>query len=332
MLERLLDMLASRQSPATAASPDESFVPNPGVRIRDGLIRPNYACQSEIVRHCNMSCADCNHLSPLVKKAIVEPEDLFRDYSLLAKVYRPELIYLTGGEPLLHPDIPGVVQAVKESGISSRVRILTNGVLLSRMTNAFWQAIDDLEVSIYPSSKLQAEEVSEWNGKAERFGVHLEVFRFGEFRRSFSLEPYQDQALLKRVFDACKQAHVWGCHYVDSGYIYRCPQSVFLPRMLELPESQHSRDGLKLRQGDDFQQELYQFLTASTPLEACRNCLGTAGVLRKHTEVRRADWKAHQEGIIESLVDFEELSSIEADMNNRRRDHIKDYVEMESKN
>lgn len=330
MLDRFLAWLSLRARPATTGIPDDRFTPNPGVRILDGLIRPNYACQSEIVRHCNMSCADCNHLSPLVKKAIVDPEELFRDYSLLAKVYRPELIYLTGGEPLLHPDIPGVVQAVKESGISSRVRILSNGVLLSRMTDAFWEAIDDLEVSIYPSSKLQAEEVNEWKDKARRFGVHLEVFRFAEFRRSFSLEPYQDQVLLKRVFDACKQAHVWGCHYVDSGYIYRCPQSVFLPRMLELPESQQRRDGLKLREGGDFQQELYQFLTASKPLEACRNCLGTAGVLRPHVEVRRSDWKPHQQGIIESLVDFEELSSIEAEMNNRRRDHIKDLVGKES--
>jgi len=261
-----------------------------------------------------------------MRKAVVEPDALFRDYSLLAKVYRPEFIYLTGGEPLLHPDIPGIVQAVKASGISSRVRILTNGVLLSRMNNAFWQAIDDVEVSIYPTSRVQPEDVQEWKEKARRFGVHLEVFRFTEFRRSFSLEPYQDQALLQRVFDACKQAHVWGCHYVDSGYIYRCPQSVFLPRMLDLPESQYGRDGLRLRESDDFRDELYGFLTGSKPLEACRNCLGTAGVLRPHLEVRRQDWISSQQGSIDNMVDFEELSSIESDLDNRRYDHIKEYV------
>lgn len=235
MLDRFFTWLPSRAGKATTKTRDDSFLPNPGVRILDGLIRPNYACQSEVVRHYNMTCADCNHLSPLMKKSVAEPDELFRDYSLLAKVYRPELIYLTGSEPLLLPDILGVVQAVKESGISSRVRILGNGVLLSRMDDAFWRAIDYLEVSIYPTSRVQPEDVNDWKDKARRFGVHLEVFRFAEFRRSFSREPYQDKALLQRVFNACQQAHVWGCHYVENRARIWKLQSLFV--LTKSPES-----------------------------------------------------------------------------------------------
>jgi len=326
MLDRLLAWLPSR-----ARRPDErrgeiAYVHNPGVRIVDGLIRPNYACQSELVRHCNMACLDCNHLSPLMKRDVVEPAALYRDYSLLAKVYRPELVYLTGGEPLLHPDVVGAIQAVKESGITERVRVLTNGILLSRMSEAFWLAVDDVEVSIYPSSRLQPEDIGEWKALAERHSVHLEVFRFTEFRRSFIRTPIEDQALVRRLFNACKAAHVWGCHYVDDGHMYRCPQSAYLPRMLDLPGSSHRRDGLALRDGPDFQDELYRFLTSSEPLEGCRNCLATAGVQRPHVEVRRRDWIEMQDGAAGELVDFRELARIESEMDNMRRDHIKDYV------
>lgn len=326
ILKRLLPALFDRPAKTAGIQTAPIGTPNPGVRIVDGKIVPNYACQTEIVSHCNLSCRDCNHLSPIAKKGFVDPESLQRDFAILAKVYKPLFVYLTGGEPLLHPDIIPVIKAVRASGISDRIRVLTNGVLLPRMKDEFWASIDHLEISVYPDSRIDTAMVERWKDQAKAFGVLLEIYDFKEFRRSFSRRGSDDKALVERIYRACKPAHVWGCHYIQNGYVYKCPQSLFIPRMLALSEEEGTRDGIRLRDEPGFRDELYAYLTSPEPLHACRNCLATAGVQRPLVQARPKDWLSHQEGPLESMVDYDELARIEAEMHIQKRDHIKELV------
>jgi organic radical activating enzyme len=296
------------------------------VRIVDGKIIPNYACQAEIVSHCNLSCQDCNHLSPIASKRFVVPEAIHRDFSILAKVYRPRFVILTGGEPLLHPDICAVIEAVRSSGISQRIRILTNGLLLPRMGDQFWESIDDLEISIYPNSKLDDTMLQTYTDKAKDFGVLLEVFQFDTFRRTFSRQGTSDKALVKRIYRSCKIAHTWGCHYLDEGFFYKCPQAAFIPRMLELPEAERRRDGIQLRDDPALLDELYAYLTSPEPLLGCKNCLATSGIERPHIQVRPNEWISHQEGPTESLLDLEKMARNEAELHIQRTDQIKELI------
>lgn len=152
----------------------------------------------------------------------------------------------------------------------------------------------------------------------------LEVYRFTEFRRVFSTTRNPDAALVQLLYDSRKAAHVWGCHYVHEGY--RCAQSVFLPRMLDLPPSEYSRDGIALSDAAGFRDSLLRFLTSPEPLQGCWNWLANTSVRRPHQQVRRPDWRAGQDGVIETLVDYEELARIETEMHILRRDMIKELV------
>lgn len=326
MLEKLIPAIVDRFRKPNKVQPNPVGVPNPGVRIIDGKIVPNYACQVEIVSQCNLSCRDCNHLSPIAKNSHADPESIYRDFSMLAKVYRPQLVYLAGGEPLLHPDIVPVIKATRASGIADRILVLTNGILLPRMTDAFWESIDDLEISVYPDSKIEQASIDRYQEKAKDFNVHLEVFYFNEFRRTFSLSGSNDESFVQRIYQSCKAAHVWGCHYLNDGYFYKCPQSAFLPRMVSFSEDDKIRDRVKLRDAPDFRDELYEFLTSPKPLAACRHCLGTAGVMRPHVQVKPKDWISDQNGSLESMVDYQELSRIEAEMHIQKPDHIKRLI------
>ena len=326
MLGQLYRKLSRWTRETGETGPASAARPNPGVRIVDGKIIPNHACQAEIVSHCNLSCQDCNHLSPIASKRFVNPERLHRDFSILAEVYRPRFVHLAGGEPLLHPDICSVIEAVRTSGISERIRILTNGLLLPRMTNLFWESIDELEISVYPGSRIDSAMIKTFREKADRFGVLLEVFRFEAFRRSFSRQGTDDDALVRRIYRSCKSAHVWGCHYVEDGYFYKCPQGAFIPRMLDLPEAERTRDGIMLRSDPALLGELHAYLTSSEPLQACRNCLANAGIRRPHNQVRPQDWLSHQDEPTESLLDYAEMARNEAELHLLTTDHIKDLV------
>ena len=330
MLETFLPSILGRLKKTAASPPKAAGIANPGVRIVDGKIVPHYAFQVDIVDQCNLACRDCNHISPIAKNRFTNPETLHRDFSILAKVYQPQLVQLLGGEPLLHPDIVTVIKAVRASGISDRVMVVSNGLLLPRMRDEFWENLDDLEISIYPDSKLDQKLIENFQAKATEHEVRLEVYYYKEFRRGFSIPGTQNQALVERIYRSCKAVHVWGCHSLYEGYIYKCPQSTFIPRMLGLAKEKHTRDGLELRDAPDFRDELYAFLTSPEPLQACRNCLATAGSMRPHTQVRPRDWLAEHDGPLESMVDYQELRRIEAEMHIQKPDHIKELLESRS--
>lgn len=305
--------------------PDDG-IPNHGVRIVDGLIRPQYSCQTDVVDHCNLSCRDCDHFSPIARKGYVDPDALYRDFALLARVYRPELVQLMGGEPLLHPDLVAVMRAVRASGITERILVVTNGQLLARMSDAFWEAVDDLEISQYPGTALDAPSLARWQDQARAFGVRLEVYEYPAFRHSLSRVGTLDEATTARVYRACKQVWVWGCHSVYAGYIYRCARSVFLSRVLGGGAAAREANGLRLRGDAGFQADLLAFLTDPQPLAVCRHCLGTAGRLRPNFQVPRGAWLTGQDAPIASLLDEAELARTEAELHRIKPDHIKTLI------
>ncbi len=323
MFERFLPTWTRRAAPPPPPPPLGDGVPNHGVRIVDGLIRPQYACQTDIVDHCNLSCRDCNHLAPVARKRHADPDTLYRDFALLAKVYRPLLVQLMGGEPLLHPNIVAVMGAVRASGITDRIQVVTNGHLLARMPDAFWEAVNDVEISQYPGEALDAATLARHQDQARAFGVRLEIYEYPAFRRMFSRTANPDPALTRRIYRACKQVWVWGCHAIYDGYLYRCPQSAYLRRALDSKALARAANGLKLRDDAGFQADLLALLTDPEPLPACVHCLGTAGVMRPNIQVPRRDWLADQDGPIPALVDATELARIEAELHLIKPDHIK---------
>jgi MoaA/NifB/PqqE/SkfB family radical SAM enzyme len=83
--------------------------------------------QMVVTRRCNLACAYCNEfdrVSPPVPAA-----DLLQRVDRLADL-GTAIITLSGGEPLLHPDIDTVVARIRERG--AMAVLLTNGFLLNR--------------------------------------------------------------------------------------------------------------------------------------------------------------------------------------------------------
>src|SRR5262245_27405170 len=134
--------------------------------IRDGpRSRPHKrlygnACEVNVVHHCNLTCRGCFHLSPVFKKHYVTAESMQADLTCLAKYYHAGSVRLLGGEPLLHPDLLGMIAAARASGVSRRVVIVTNGLLLSKMPDVFWRAVDKVRISSYPGKHMTPRQLS----------------------------------------------------------------------------------------------------------------------------------------------------------------------------
>ncbi|MFE1936308.1 hypothetical protein ACFW95_39170 [Streptomyces sp. NPDC059474] len=272
------------------------------VRLVDDKVRNPEGIEVNASLQCNMRCQSCAHLSPLFRRENADPAEVHGTLSLLSGSYHASYAKIMGGEPLLHPDIVGLIEAVRATGISDTILVATNGTLLHRVPDSFWQAVDSLEISVYPSRMISPEDIEQYRVMARDHGVSLLVNYYGHFRAVYSEAGTNSAGLVQDVFDTCKLAHFWNSHTVYDGWLYRCPQSVFMPRQLRTGGWDTRVDGIEIEDGPEFLDRLYRFLTSERPLRACQNCLGSIGKLHPHQELPRTDWQVTKR--LEELVDY----------------------------
>ena len=130
----------------------ESFVD----RLRGLALRPKLDVQ--VCDHCNLRCAGCLHFAPLAPERFLDLGEYERDLGQLTAVEGFggyfESIVLMGGEPLLHPQIAEVINVTRAIAPNENITLCTNGLLLKRMDDTFWDAIAacgvKLSISAYP--------------------------------------------------------------------------------------------------------------------------------------------------------------------------------------
>lgn len=256
-------------------------------RLAGGYIVPPSVLEIIVADHCNLVCRQCNHGSPGVAKWLADPRAVGRDLAILARSYHPPMLKLIGGEPLLHPDLAGLIETVRGAGLSDKVELVTNGTLLGRMPDRVWRLIDKLAVSVYAGTEVEAM-LPALREKARAFGVELVAAAFPQFRDTLSSLANEDAALVRRVHAACKLANVWAIHGLYRGRIYKCPQSMYAPRLARRP----IEDGLVIEDAPGFQQRLLAFLNGREPLGSCSHCVGTVGRKDQHRFLDRDAWIA----------------------------------------
>jgi MoaA/NifB/PqqE/SkfB family radical SAM enzyme len=106
------------------------------------------------VRRCNLSCAYCNEFDS-TSKPVATSEMLARIDKLAS--LGTTVITLSGGEPLLHPELDEIVRRIRRHGILAEV--LTNGYLLTpdRIKRLNRAGLDHLQISI---DNVRPDEVS----------------------------------------------------------------------------------------------------------------------------------------------------------------------------
>lgn len=275
------------------------------------FVNPN-SLEVNAAEHCNLTCAGCSHLSPVMAKRNTAPDDVARDLTALAAVYRARRVKLLGGEPLLNPALPALAEAVRASGIGDEISVCTNGLLLHRMDKALWGLIDHLEVSLYPGARTGATDLDALRRSADAHGVTLEVNRYSRFRIPYAEDGELAPALARRVYQGCQIIHHWRCHTVHDGMFYACPQALFLARRFGR-EADWASDAVAVHE-PDLRGRLAAYLARHTPLNACRRCLGAAGKTYPHRQAGRRGWARDQRGAPETLIDEDWLQALQADV------------------
>ena len=124
-----------------------------------------------------------------------------------------------------------------------------------------------------------------------------------EFQESYSETGTDDVDLVRRIYATCNVAHRWRCHNVIDGWFFRCPQSHYIPRVLQDddPDAWHA-DGIRIDDSPSFGPRLLAYLQSPEAPRACANCLGTAGRYEPHEQIRRVEFRDRQVAPTEDLV------------------------------
>ncbi len=245
--------------------------------VVDGRVRTR-SLEAHVVDHCNLTCAECCSLSPLVPPRLTSPAALADDLALAARVLAPRVLKLVGGEPLLHPEIVELAAVARRSGVAPRISLTTNGLLLPRMPDALYAELDALTISRYPTPTLPAALVAEVEAKAARFGVRLNWKQQDAFV-TMSLPAPRDAG-------DPETAAVWSrcwlrerCHLVQDGRVYTCTRPVHLQALLG-PTHDLAADGLPL--AGCTPEALLAYLRREPPLASCAHCAGGDAPMAPH--------------------------------------------------
>ncbi len=106
------------------------------------------------VRRCNLSCTYCNEYDDFSKP--VPTETMFRRVDKLGEL-RTAVVTISGGEPLLHPDLDDIIDRIRRHG--SIPGLITNGYLLTaeRIQRLNKAGLEWLQISI---DNVQPDDVS----------------------------------------------------------------------------------------------------------------------------------------------------------------------------
>jgi MoaA/NifB/PqqE/SkfB family radical SAM enzyme len=97
------------------------------------------------MRRCNLACTYCNEFDDFSKP--VPLEEMFRRIDRLGAM-GTSIITISGGEPLLHPDLDAIIARIRKNGILAG--LITNGYLLvaDRIERLNRAGLEHLQISI----------------------------------------------------------------------------------------------------------------------------------------------------------------------------------------
>jgi hypothetical protein len=179
--------------------------------------------------HCNLNCKSCYHFSPLVEENFMEINDFKCDCEKLGKLTngRIKFIRFMGGEPLLHKQIIEFLDIGRENFPEGELIIVTNGILLPKQSETFWENCHknniEIQVSNYPI-KIDRKKI---NILAKKHKVR--VYYVGGKRkiiwRAMKLD-ISGQQNVKENFGLCSQSNI--CIHLKKGKLFTCPTTAYI--------------------------------------------------------------------------------------------------------
>lgn len=225
--------------------------------------------------HCNLCCAGCTHFSPLAKEEFCDIELTASAISKLMKIAGEccRAVHIMGGEPLLNPDLLKLIERVRQvAGEKTPIELVTNGILLDKVQDAFWESCRRNHIIIRPTVYPIDVDYQRLASIAYQNGVAFQTYsKPGETKtfKSFPLDLKGCQDCHKS-FEKCVLASKF--LLLKKGYLYICSISANIEhfnRYFNLNLEQSKQDRIDVFQLKSLEELLEKI---NNPIPFCRYC------------------------------------------------------------
>lgn len=101
-----------------------------------------------IAYSCNISCKGCISISDRKRDGIAKFEDVVEWLKKWKYAITPKVVTIFGGEPCLHPKLIEICHEVENTWEDSKIRLITNGYLLSNFSKEEWFKFKNFEIQV----------------------------------------------------------------------------------------------------------------------------------------------------------------------------------------
>ena len=186
-----------------------------------------FGLEYHLVDSCNLRCAGCSHYSSLLDKLTYTPLDkIIKEMSILKLKTNHgtslKWLRLLGGEPLLHPELAECIKIIRGYFTETRITLVTNGLLLDKMPDRFYEECKDSKVEIQVTNYgiIDIDAIFDYI-KAKN--ISIEVYR------TCKSWYYRNIRLTDGDIDCFKNCyHKSMCPNYRNGKIFLCPQMAYI--------------------------------------------------------------------------------------------------------
>nr|WP_281173581.1 radical SAM protein [Helicobacter rodentium] len=103
--------------------------------------------------HCNLNCFGCSHFSQVAQPKFPTLQTYEKDIKASSAITQGFIgkIQLMGGEPLLNPNCKDFFALTRKYFPNVPIWLVTNGVLLLKQNQEFWQSCRENAIEIHPT-------------------------------------------------------------------------------------------------------------------------------------------------------------------------------------
>jgi len=228
-----------------------------------------------ILDHCNLNCKGCDNFSCIADEKFVSLNSIIKDLSQMSALTQENvmLISISGGEPLLHPNLPEILENARKYFPHTLIEVVTNGILLLNKDRAFWDTCKENNIGIvvtkYPI-ELNHEEIEK---TAKENHVN---FRYQGNTKT--VVKTMDKIFIDTTAYQNVAVSFWNCPYVNKcqtlkdGKFYPCPilaNAEIFNRQFDLNMKIYEEDSLDIHKTNNLE-DLLSYLCK--PKSFCCYC------------------------------------------------------------
>lgn len=222
---------------------------------------------------CNLNCRGCSHFSNLfdVVENNYSISELTNDLKKISDEAYVARLRLLGGEPLLYEHIIECMVTARQCFPQTGIDIVTNGILLRKMGNEFFEAAEKyhirFDISQYPPVSVLKESIEQL-----LMQYNLEYIFKGEINEFLRFINLDGLSNCEKAYRKCINNH---CLFLRKGRLYLCPTEGLIYKFIETYELENRINLDMNRVGYDIYDdidwiELMDML--SRPIDLCRYC------------------------------------------------------------